>query len=349
MKISKFLRKRGFTLIELLVVIAIIAILVALLLPAVQQAREAARRTQCKNNLHNLAIGIHNYHDTFSHFPMAVNADGSITGGSGAGSVIDNNNPNHCQLWHRGWLGALPFIDQAPAYNALDLALPTGSYNRGGAPVACGGANADPFVNGNSAIVSQVISVFQCPSDPGRDHYTGNGAHYRISAAARAGGHFGAITNYDFSVRRHSSWRRQWAEEGTTNRTTRRMFGVHSNSRIRDVRDGTTNTVMIAEGTRDVKNGIANTWGYSKWVGNGIDFAASEGINFWICCPWWGTPDTSTDAGRTRNWGAPGSAHTGGLQVALGDASVRFISENIDNGTRLNLAYIADGNPIGEF
>jgi prepilin-type N-terminal cleavage/methylation domain-containing protein len=336
-------KRRGFTLIELLVVIAIIAILIALLLPAVQQAREAARRTQCKNQMKQLALGVHNYHDVYTMFPMSTNADGSLDAGSARLSTMAASNVNICLLNHRGWLGVLPYVEQATAYNQLDLTGATGSYDRGSMGTSCGG---DPFTNGNSAIVSQTISMFHCPSDPGGTHYTGTSANYRISATAQAAGHFGAITNYDFSVTRYSNSQNQWSVLG---KTTRRMFGAHSRSRIRDVTDGTSNSVMLVEGTRDVKNGIANTWGYSKWVGNGIDFAASEGINYWPCCPWWATPDSSTDAGRTRNWGAPGSAHTGGIQVALGDGSVRFISENIDNATRRNLAYIGDGNPIGEF
>ena len=98
-------RLRGFTLIELLVVIAIIAILIALLLPAVQQAREAARRTQCKNNLHQIGIAIHNYHDTFRIFPP-----GHVT--SVHYDVTDNT------MW--GWaVMILPYIDQSPMYNLL--------------------------------------------------------------------------------------------------------------------------------------------------------------------------------------------------------------------------------------
>jgi hypothetical protein len=274
---------------------------------------------------------------------MSVNADGSVTSGTAAATSIAAQNPNLCLLWHRGWLGVHPYIDQAPAYEALDLSSATGSYDRGSFGQSCGG---DPFDNGNSSIVSLNLPLFQCPSDPGATHVTTSSLNYRISQRAYDNGHYGAITNYDFSVERHSSGVDQWKSRP---KTTRRMFGAHSNSRIRDIRDGSTNSVMLVEGTRDVKNGIANTWGYSKWVGNGIDFAASEGINYWICCPWWATPDTSTDAGRTRNWGAPGSVHTGGLHVALGDASVRFASENIDNSIRLNLAYIADGKTVGEW
>lgn len=333
--------KRGFTLIELLVVIAIIAILIALLLPAVQQAREAARRTQCKNQLKNLALGCHNYHDVFTMFPMSTNADGSMDGGTARVSTLAAANPGMRLMNHRGWLGVLPYIEQAPAYQQLNLSEATGAYNRGGAAMG-----VDPFTNGNSAIVSQTISVFHCPSDPGDTHYTGTSPNYRISTLAQSNGHFGALTNYDFSVLRYHASANMWS---TTSKTTRRMFGAHSNSRIRDITDGTSNSAMLVEGTRSVKNGIGNTWGYSKWVGNGNDLGASEGINFWTCCPWWSNPDSDSSAGRTRNWGGPGSNHTGGIQIALGDGSVRFVSENIDNATRLNIARIGDGQVIGEY
>ena len=97
-------RKHGFTLIELLVVIAIIAVLIALLLPAVQQAREAARRTQCKNNLKQTGLALHNYHDTFNQFPSAF---GNQTVNSSGG-----------ERWgHSQWVSLLPYFDQAPLFN----------------------------------------------------------------------------------------------------------------------------------------------------------------------------------------------------------------------------------------
>ncbi|APZ95672.1 DUF1559 domain-containing protein [Fuerstiella marisgermanici] len=341
------LRKRfGFTLIELLVVIAIIAILIALLLPAVQQAREAARRTQCKNQLKNLGLAVHNYHDTYSVFPMSTNADAAITAGDPITSLGQH------VLNHRGWLGVLPFMEQAAAYNALNLSLATGAYNR-----VSGTLLIDPFDSGNSAIVSKNLPVFQCPSDSGDTHYTGNTTNYHISPLAYAAGHFGAYTNYDFSVQRYSSSMNLWSKRG---KSTRRMFGVASASRIRDVTDGTSNSVMLLETTRQVKNGINQTWGYAHWVCNGVDLAVNNTnttsapnfrkINYWTCCPWWGTPNSSTVAdGRLRDWGTVGSLHTGGAQACLGDGSVRFISENADSGTLNNLAFIADGQTLGEF
>ncbi|MEQ9406681.1 MAG: DUF1559 domain-containing protein [Fuerstiella sp.] len=122
-------RLRGFTLIELLVVIAIIAILMALLLPAVQSARESARRIQCRNNLKQIGLAIHNYHDVYSVFPNA-NANSTLSGGSLFTSI-------------------LPMIDQGNGYNLYD-------FNRN---------NSDPY---NVAVTGQTIAGYLCPSSPMR-------------------------------------------------------------------------------------------------------------------------------------------------------------------------------------
>ena len=127
-------RRSGFTLIELLVVIAIIAILVSLLLPAVQQAREAARRTQCKNNLKQIGLAMHNYHDVYSCFPN-VNANNTLSGGSTFTSI-------------------LPMIDGANAYNLYD-------FNR---------SNSDPV---NVQVTSQQLPFYLCPSSPMRREVPG--------------------------------------------------------------------------------------------------------------------------------------------------------------------------------
>src|SRR5436190_7695238 len=104
--VQRLRKRRAFTLIELLVVIAIIAVLIALLLPAVQQAREAARRSQCKNNLKQFGLAMHNYHDTYKVFPSA-------SGGNGFSP--------HARI--------LPYMDQAPLYNTLNFQTPTGISN----------------------------------------------------------------------------------------------------------------------------------------------------------------------------------------------------------------------------
>src|SRR4051812_15541458 len=124
-------RRRAFTLIELLVVIAIIAVLIALLLPAVQQAREAARRSQCKNNLKQLGLGLHNYHDQANMFPL-----GSI--GTGADILSVPRRPFT--------VGLLPHIDQANLYNLFVF-------------------DSASYAFQNAAVAPKVVPVFVCPSD----------------------------------------------------------------------------------------------------------------------------------------------------------------------------------------
>ncbi len=338
--------RRGFTLIELLVVIAIIAILVALLLPAVQQAREAARRSSCKNNLKQIGLALHNYHDTHNVLPYSTSADGAVTSNNSANTA----NSTGFTLNHRGWLGLLPYLEQPALFDRFDSAFPTGSYVRSGS-----GTTPSPLVqpaatiasSGNAEVVSTLVSTLLCPSDNGRNRYQGGSAHYAVYPGAAAAGHEGAKTNYDFSVGRYSSSTTAWSAWGLT---TRRMFGVYSACKFRDISDGTSNTVMVAETTLDVKNGVGQTWGYSKWVGNGVDLAASAGINdFSVCCSWTTPPNQNHSQTQLKDWGLVGSLHQGGAQAVLADGSVRFLSENIDASTRVNLAYLGDGQVIGEF
>ncbi|QDU39084.1 Type II secretion system protein G precursor [Maioricimonas rarisocia] len=329
-------RRRGFTLIELLVVIAIIAILIALLLPAVQQAREAARRSQCKNNMKQIGLALHNYHDAHGVFPYSVSHSSSCTSGTAA---LGSRPP----LNHRGWLLLLPYLDQAPLYNQVNFSLPTSTARNGG------GYGPDPGQpgNANDVIVSTVLTALSCPSDDGPAQYTSSSStNYSIAAGSTS--LLGAFTNYDFSVRRTSSGCNNWLREGLS---TRRAFGHDACSRIRDIKDGTSNTVLIGETTRQTWNGVSQTWGYSKWVGNGVDLTYSRGINFWLCCSWDSTPFSRTPVvvGRLGDWSTVGSLHTGGAHILLGDGAVRFLSENIDATTRNRLAYIKDGQPMGEF
>jgi prepilin-type N-terminal cleavage/methylation domain-containing protein len=343
---SKLARmRRAFTLIELLVVIAIIAILIALLLPAVQQAREAARRTQCRNNLKQLAIALHNYHDTHTVFPYTTINDGSLDAGTASVASIKGANPGALGINKRGWVDVLPYFDQAPLYGLANHEGAFGSYDR-----ATQGMAGDPHTNGNAAVVSTLLPALICPTDDGDPYYRGASVNYQISAAAQAAGFFGAKTSYDFSTLRYSNSASLWLATLNSSDTSivpnlryRRMFGPHSASKIRDVRDGTSNSAMLVHGTLEVRNGVSNTWGYSKWVGNGIDLG-SDPINMWLCCSW--APPQTEIPGRTTNWGAAGSQHVGGTFIALGDGAVRFLSENIDTRVRKKIAYIADGEPV---
>lgn len=323
--------KRAFTLIELLVVIAIIAILIALLLPAVQQAREAARRTQCKNNMKQLGLALHNYHDVFNMFPYASNA---------AASTVNNNASMPMYKNQTGWVMLLPYFEQSALYASIDHNAAMGRWANGGSkPLASGGPTT-----ANAAASAVKLIALLCPSDSGRQTFPGFDGNYGCETGIAS-----YKSNYGFSASGQPST--LWSNLGQATRT---MFGAQSNTNMRDLTDGTSNTVAIAETTLNVYDGITGSWACNQHVGNGLDFANLNGqrkINDWDCCGWGpGTPwSIKNPAGTLGEWGTVGSLHTGGVQVLLGDGSVRFISENLDATTRQRLGYISDGNVLGEF
>jgi prepilin-type N-terminal cleavage/methylation domain-containing protein len=326
--------RRAFTLIELLVVIAIIAILIALLLPAVQQAREAARRTTCRNNLKQAGLALHNYHDAHGIFPFSTAAHGSVNAGAALAPIVMNS---------RGWTMLLPYFDQAPLYNQYDHTQAAAERVMGAGSVLAGSPD-----NGNRAVVSRSLTMLLCPSDDGDPFYRPVSVNYHISAASPPLGFFGAKTSYDFNSARTAT--ASYSPYDSLGRTTRRMFGINNAARIRDVRDGTSQSVMLSETTLTVYNGVTAMWGYANHTSSGIDFGYANGINEWICCNWdMPTPNARANNGHVAHWGAPGSAHEGGCHVAMGDGAVRFISENIDRVTQVRLATIADNQPLGEY
>ena len=312
--------RKGFTLIELLVVIAIIAILIALLLPAVQQAREAARRTQCKNNLKQLGLALHNYHDTHSVFPPAA---------IGRCLTPDLNASGLALL--------LPGLDQAPLYGQFNFSLTSSNQEGSGYESGLVGTHtSDPAVNGNIIPVTTSVPAFLCPSDNGRIRT--ESSVYRPSSSDARGG---ALTNYDF-VTTSATYYNSCTNWSSTPIATRAMFGDNSNCQMRDLTDGSSNTVAMAETTRTVANGHATAWGYRGHVMVGI-WLAERPINLWFF------NGTTFPRGTLGSWAQPGSLHTGGMHVLMGDGAVRFISENMDASIRTNLAYISDGKTVGEF
>ncbi len=325
-------RSRGFTLIELLVVIAIIAVLVALLLPAVQQAREAARRSQCQNNLKQIGIALHSYHEAFSLFPYATanNAMQFTT----AGSLVNN---------HSGWPLLLPYLDQTSLYNQYDFtAAERNSLFSGWSSTSSGTVAGTPAAITNNQNLSKTILPFMaCPSDSGMTVYPSLTSYYGCNVAGSQ------LINYGFSVINGNPVG-LWQNEAINSRA---LFGQNSNSSIRDIKDGASNSAMVVETTRDVWDGNGNVWGCSQYAGNGVILSSSRGINDIVCCGW-DTPVPNSRAriqGKNGSFNLPGSSHVGGCQVVLGDGAVRFLSENMDAVTRRNLAFINDGQRIGEF
>jgi len=326
--------RNAFTLVELLVVIAIIGILVGLLLPAVQAAREAARRMSCSNNLKQVVLGLHNYHDAFKKFPYSATGHGSITAGSARPDTGLTRN-------QRGWLMVLPFIEQQSLYEQADFTLAMGAYARDANTT--NGPLPGEVGNANDIVASTVVQAYLCPSDANDTNYSSaSSANYSISPGTTT--RLGAFTNYDFSVRRVSSSSERWSREPFE---IRRMFGLDDCSKMRDVIDGTSNTVAVVETLRSVFNGVAQTWAYSKWVGAGVDLTYSRGINFNLCCSWDAIPfNRPARASRLGDWSTAGSLHTGGCQIALADGSVRFITESTELEVLRQLAYIGDGTVI---
>jgi prepilin-type N-terminal cleavage/methylation domain-containing protein len=334
------MRRKGFTLIELLVVIAIIAILIALLLPAVQQAREAARRTQCRNNLKQIGLALHNYHDVHSVFTASgFNSGACNTSYTPAGRA-------NCRVQnHNGLVMLLPFMDQAPLYNRWNFSAAssdatTASAGAGTAATCIDGLSAQAPMGSaaeilaNAQLTTQQMLVYRCPSQaPGSEIASTASAYRAVSGVS------GYKTNYDFFVR--AIWAHGMCNNWATDALTiRRPFGDNSRCRLADIRDGSSNTMLVGELSFDVFNGNGNVWGYRNWLSMGID--TTDGINnfFW--------------SGINRNpfigsWARMGSSHTGGCHVVLGDGAVRFLSDNIDNTTLQRLAIIGDGQTLGEF
>jgi len=341
---SKSVRKpslRGFTLIELLVVIAIIAILIALLLPAVQQAREAARRTSCKNNLKQIGLALHNYHDSYKTFPPA-----KLNSGMYQSTV---NGPT---LNTSGWVMLLPQLDQKPMFDLYNFNVASSWSNARGVLVGNPMQGVDD--SANKQVYNKRLEVLECPSDPNAgfelirnintetDAYSANGARqtsYLFST--------GAFTDYDANYTALSGHVRQGA------------FGNNGAARIRDITDGTTNSIAVGEanGGRYKTSTV-----YGPWALNGMHtcchgrvYNNNNTLPLTIGDPVAYPRDWSINAayqgrtdGKTYAW-VFNSQHSGGAQFVLCDGSVRFISENINYLTLMRLAYIHDGEPVGEF
>lgn len=307
-------QRHAFTLIELLVVIAIIAILIALLLPAVQQAREAARRSTCKNNLKQIGLALHNYHDAFQTFPYG----GSARYWNPTGETAFN--------WR---VMILPYLDQASLYNQMSPFF--GSYD-------------DTTMATLTNFHEQIIPVYQCPSEPEGGVRSGlttdfdNGLGQVTTAAVSSyNGSSGPTSSTVTCFLCASSvclCHAPGNHFGSDNKVEGIMGANARGTKLRDILDGSSNTLMVGEVTQ-IKNGIGNP--YAQWNGIWAVSSTTTGIN-WI--------------GRAAGWRSGhgfASNHVGGAHFLMCDGAVRFISENLDLATFGFLGGKADGNVVGEF
>jgi len=321
-------RRDGFTLIELLVVIAIIAILVALLLPAVQQAREAARRSSCKNNLKQIGLALHNYHDVHNVFPP--------------GWIGARNNAHHTGLESDdvtnfrsgfGWATMLlPAMEAGNLYDRFNFDEPV--------------ADQLATANVNEPFLDEAIPTFQCPSDPKPDTFLcQEGETNEVTmATANYMGVFGVSELEECEI------------DGDATKDEFQCRGegaLYHNSRVkfRDITDGTSNAIVVGERTTYYEN--LNTRAdpyYGTWPGivPNSEEAAERILAHAFHPPNWALRADSS-GNSLGHPGDFGSSHKGGAQFVLGDGSVRFISENIDEVTFQRLGMIADGEVVGEF
>lgn len=370
--------KKGFTLIELLVVIAIIAILIALLLPAVQQAREAARRSQCKNNLKQIGLGLMNYHDVHRTLPPGVTTAGAPTGGTAVG--VSN---------YFAWTThILPFFDQAPLFKKFNSKL---SFQ-------------DTTGQSNAALSSTILTAARCPSDSGPDQDSSGGvtdmgtANYvgnygvgmpDVNANPRdVQGIMGANTKVRIrdvkdgmsnvmlaAERRNPKICGAWDVTGGP--TPPVAAGSLGGCSFWAAGNGTAAAVIAPPQTAaTVGNaGLYQILGITRsgQVGDNATAGTTKGTNALVgdltgdtnvtsILPWTNAAAGTVKinkivGGQTSMTGdfqdatsvGFSSWHAGGMQTVLGDGTVRFLSENIDSTIYENLSRRSDGRTLGEF
>jgi prepilin-type N-terminal cleavage/methylation domain-containing protein/prepilin-type processing-associated H-X9-DG protein len=344
--------RRGFTLIELLVVIAIIAVLISLLLPAVQSAREAARRIQCTNNLKQIGLALMNYESANSVFPPTTILTPSPAGGFG--------NYIYVSAWSPV-ARSTPYMEQSAIYNSINFYF---TYD-------------DPP---NLTVTQTQLSFNYCPSDPA-DHIDN----------ATMGGTGDATTSYGTSNGDWYVYSVNWGStppaQGPRNRS---LFGPNFSRTIASVTDGLSNTIMAAEGTighlqarhcGDSTNGgspsdpTTGTWsptnvpapgansvaalasvvsscpnppkpvGHTRWSNGGVYYSGITTANTPNQAIDWDWTDEN-DGGPTYMSLCASSYHPGGVNVLFGDGSVRFIKNTVNANTWRGLGTIAGGEVL---
>ncbi|WP_459555567.1 DUF1559 family PulG-like putative transporter [Lacunimicrobium album] len=343
--------RSGFTLIELLVVIAIIAVLVAILLPAVQQAREAARRSSCSNNLKQMGLAIHNYHDVYNSMPPA-----------GVGEVYNSSGWSRQPSW---MVRLMPYLEQGAAYDAAPMV--NNNFDNW---------NADwtAPVRAWQVMNNSKMPVFNCPSSPlpqTASYPTTPGSqalgapatiNVQISDyAANSGSSFQGGTVSTVASGVTWEWGGYMADNGVLPFITRQGFARFYGKKVNfaTITDGTSNTIALGEQsdfynkTSDYRasyntSGLWSCQTSSIDSYNGNHVVTSFPINATVM-NWTGEwADWGRDIVKYNNT-AFRSAHAGGAQFVLADGSVRFISETIYFGTYTALMDRADGSVIGEF
>ena len=338
---------RGFTLIELLVVIAIIAILIALLLPAVQQAREAARRSQCKNNLKQLGLAMHNYLDTQKMLPINGARRLWESGVSGNGGIYKGS----------AFVMMLPFMEQQALYKQIRWETDGLDYNQVPTTVSSTAAAPQVAAAAASAVVFQANNIpgLICPSyDRNTTEWNGAAITTYMPSAGASLFNSGNCQPYDKDVTGVASGQnyfRNGSSHISLTSDPNAISGVFANgawaAKMAQITDGTSNTIAMGEVLP-----YHTSWYLTGWAAMGVNKTASTmaPINY----------DTHyTDASGPQGWcnyydnhnTSQGfkSKHQGGCHVVMCDGAVRLLSQNINYRTYQRLGDRRDGEPLGQF
>jgi prepilin-type N-terminal cleavage/methylation domain-containing protein len=336
---------RGFTLIELLVVIAIIAVLISLLLPAVQQAREAARRTQCKNNLRQIGLAFHNYIDNSSILPPGI-----INPASGSGPYTYN-------LDTTAWVMLLPYLDKDGLYNQYNFQVSASArgYNSRQVKTPTGLASADATSEAailavNGPVISAKMNVFACPSDVAQTTFDGGTPYNDIYYVKQA-----STTNYLLGTGGFYEQSATWSPTAAGNVTlpfsgrsvnASGMFGNNGAASIGAVTDGMSNTIMCFE-TVQVHNSASYTptWGVGKYVGP-YGYCVPSAVSTYTTGQYYGLNARDT-SGLPYAWTAS-SNHGNGAHCLFGDGKVAFLKQGLNHDIWFCLHYIRDKFPLGD-
>ena len=366
--------RSGITLIEVLVVLGILALLAAFLLPAVQESRVSARRTQCKNQLKQLGLALHNYHDTF----LTTMPPGYIYHTQAAVPESEEGVP-----FSNGWSWttmSLPYIESSPLYNTLTKETSNPNFFGG---LTSSTAPQSPSIG----CLESVIPSLRCPSDLGSATVNGlpGGLSNKPCGRTNYFGVVGSAYLYDDDLlpdRNRTTFCSNVASfstlptspvvgspiSGALGRCLAKendpfyssstvpvalvenyggIFGANSTCGLRDMIDGTSNIIMVGERYTPVNASPLKTAVIGDGIWPGVSALAAEYNAL-------GEATHKINAGFTRNNPRPpttgfGSMHTGGAQFLMADGAVRFLSENLDIATYRKLSRIDDGQVVEGF